>query len=305
MQSNDIRDMNELNEQMIKNAISLAGKIKAKSILIHIDPLDDLNYSGKIPKRVKLFLISKKKKLDAQTETKSPLAQHARALLTIPKINMTRVGITKVAATLALSHEHIKQGDKLIVLVGRQDVGLLDHLQMIDTSKESELLTSRAVTGLAASVQPEVFQAVLNLAIELGDKGREGKPIGTIFVVGDHERVLQLSKQMIINPFKGYDEDERNILHPSLKETIREFAAMDGAFIISESGIVITAGRHLGAASEDASVVRGLGARHIAAAGITSLTKAVAFVISESSGDVRIFNSGKVIMEVEKAPTRR
>ena len=61
---------------------------------------------------------------------------------------------------------------------------------------------SKGLMGIAESVQPEVFQAVLHLSLELAEKGREGKPIGTIFVVGDTEKVLPLTKQMIINPFR-------------------------------------------------------------------------------------------------------
>jgi DNA integrity scanning protein DisA with diadenylate cyclase activity len=80
---------------------------------------------------------------------------------------------------------------------------------------------------------------------------------------------------------------------------------MDGAFIISDEGIVLTAGRYLGAAMEESQLPRGLGSRHIAAAGITALTNSIAFVISESSGDVRIFKNGKIIMNIEKAPAKK
>ncbi len=180
----------------------------------------------------------------------------------------------------------------------------MDQIQILDTAKDSEIVMGRGMKDIAENIHPEVFQAVLHLSIELAEKGREGKPIGTIFVVGDHEKVLPLTKQMIINPFKGYDEEERNILAPALKETIREFAAMDGAFIISGDGIVLTAGAYLGAASEEANLPRGLGSRHMAAAGITNLTNAVAFVISESSGDVRIFKNGKILTQIEKTTTK-
>ena len=40
--------------------------------------------------------------------------------------------------------------------------------------------------------------------------------------------------------------------------------------------------------------------RHRAAAGITSLTDALAIVISEETGGVRIFHHGKIFMEIEK-----
>src|SRR3989338_540497 len=301
----NLEQMKKQSQLILKEAFILADKIKAKAVLVYIDPLDDLQYDGRIPKKAELYLISRRKKLEFNPEDKQSLAVHCKAMLTIPKINMTRVGVIKVAITLALSLDYVEHGDKLVCVVGSPELGTLDHIQCLDTELETEIVTGKGITGLAESVQPEVFQAVLNLSIDLADKGREGKPLGTIFVVGDHEKVLQLSKQMIINPFKGYDEDERNILSGGLRETIREFAAMDGAFIISDTGIVLTAGRYLGAATEDENLPRGLGSRHIAAAGITSLTKAIAFVISESSGDVRIFKDGKIIMEIEKAPSRR
>jgi diadenylate cyclase len=124
-------------------------------------------------------------------------------------------------------------------------------------------------------------------------------------VLGDHERVLVLSTQMVINPFGGVSEEERNILDPLLKETIREFATIDGAFVIRDDGVILSAGRHLKASAEEAGLPRGLGARHRAAAGITGLTNAVAITVSESNGDVRVFNGGKIFMEIEKRRRER
>ena len=45
---------------------------------------------------------------------------------------------------------------------------------------------------------------------------------------------------------------------------------------------------------------KGLGSRHIAAAGITGATNAIAMVISESTGAVRVFKKGKVFVSIEK-----
>ena len=190
-------------------------------------------------------------------------------------------------------------------VTGWSDSGVLDNIQVVDSSRETEFLSGKGLSKLTQIVSPEIFESVLNLTIELAQKGREGKPIGTIFVLGDHEKVLQLSKQMIMNPFKGYEEEERNILSQSLKETIREISAMDGAFIIADDGTILSAGRYLGAAIDESSLPRGLGSRHIAAAGITSLTKSLAFVISESSGDVRIFQEGKIITHIEKSSSKK
>ena len=111
---------------------------------------------------------------------------------------------------------------------------------------------------------------------------------------------MQLSRQMIINPFLGYTEDQRNILNPELIETIKEFSAIDGAFIVKESGAIVTAGRHLNAALDSRDFPAGLGSRHIAAAGITHVTKAVAIVISQSTGNVSVYKNGKMFVTIEK-----
>jgi len=145
---------------------------------------------------------------------------------------------------------------------------------------------------------------VLNLAIELATQGREGKAVGTIFVIGDDERVLQLSRQLVINPFKGYSEQELSIHDAQLRETIKEFSVIDGAFVIRGDGVLVTAGRHLNAALEGGDLPQGLGSRHVAAAGITSLTDAIAIVISESTGSVRIFKEGRVFMEIERPSSK-
>jgi len=206
----------------------------------------------------------------------------------------------KIAVTKGIALGLFKKGDKIVCLSGVPKFGYVDSIFVIDVGKEFEILTSEHLTDLTEKVYPEVFGAILNLSIELAAQGREGRKVGTTFVIGDHDRVLQLSRQMIINPFMGYSENERNILNPELKETIKEFSAIDGAFVIREDGTIITAGRHLNAALESKDFPHGLGSRHIAAAGITSITNATAIVLSESTGNVSIFKNGKIFVSIEK-----
>jgi diadenylate cyclase len=195
---------------------------------------------------------------------------------------------------------YFKRGDKIICLSGVPKFGYVDSIFFIDVGKEFELLTSDFINDVIEAVQPEVFNAVLNIACELAAKGRENRKIGTMFVLGDEKKVMQLSRQMIINPFSGYSEKQRNILNPELEETIKEFSAIDGAFIINSTGAIVTAGRHLNATLDTRDFPAGLGSRHIAAAGITNVTKAVAIVISESSGNVSVFKNGKLFVTIKK-----
>jgi diadenylate cyclase len=94
-------------------------------------------------------------------------------------------------------------------------------------------------------MMPEVFETLIRIALELAHEGREGRPVGTMFVLGDTTNVLKYAQPMVLNPFKGYADSKKNILDPKLKETIREFAALDGAFVIRRNGVILAAGCHI------------------------------------------------------------
>lgn len=285
---------------MLHAALQFAALAKAKTVLLYIDPLDDLVYPKPLSRGVKFLLVSQRKRWNFSDAELHSIAGRASACLALPRLALTRAAMIKLGLIIAASQEVLPIDAPIVCVVGSTEPQKLDCLQIVDPSKDAEFVILRGTSHLAAGVQPEVFQAVLNMSMELAHKGREGKPVGTTFVVGDSERVMQLSKQMIINPFHGYPEEERNVASPALKETMREFSALDGAFVIDGRGTVLTAGRYLGAAVEGTALPQGLGSRHIAAAGITALTDAVAFVISESSGDLRIFKAGRVLLEIEK-----
>lgn len=216
-------------------------------------------------------------------------------------MKLNRHSQVKVAAMITLSKGLIRRNDRVVCLSGSPEYGILDNLAVLDLEREFELLSSGSLDIAGQMAQPEVFERLLTIVLELAVEGKEGKPLGTVFVLGDHEKVLSMSSQMVINPFVAVPEEERNILDPALKETLREFSSIDGAFVIRDDGVVLAAGRHLAPSVETSELPQGLGARHRSAAGITALTNAIAVVISESTGDVRIFSRGKLYMEIEKA----
>lgn len=144
-----------------------------------------------------------------------------------------------------------------------------------------------------ADTRPEVIQRVLDVAHELALEGREGKPVGAAFIVGDYPAVAERSHQLIVNPFHGYPETSRNILDPSLAETIKEFVKIDGAILIRGDGVVEAAGAYLAVGPQLGAHRSGYGARHASAQGLTGQTGAVAIVISESTRRVTVFAAGR------------
>ena len=67
--------------------------------------------------------------------------------------------------------------------------------------------------------------------------------------------------------------------------------------MVSHDGIVLSACRYLDAVAAQVEVPLGLGSRHIAAANMSAVTKAVGIVVSESSV-VRLFCHGQLVGEI-------
>ncbi|MCB0323351.1 MAG: diadenylate cyclase [Bdellovibrionales bacterium] len=146
-------------------------------------------------------------------------------------------------------------------------------------------------------IDTRVLEDVLLLAVEIAREGREGRKIGTLFTVGDEASVLALSRPLVLDPLYGHPDEKKNITFHDVRETIKELAQLDGAFVISNSGVAISAARYIDVLTDGVNIPLGLGSRHMAAASITYRTKAVAIVVSESSM-VRVFDDGKVVSEI-------
>src|SRR6202030_2276754 len=144
---------------------------------------------------------------------------------------------------------------------------------------------------------PEVLQALIELAVEIAREGREGRRVGTLFTLGDEQTVLAKSRSLILDPLVGHPESLRHVSNPNLRGTIKELAQLDGAFVVSHDGVVLSACRYLDAFASQVDVPLGLGSRHLAAANISAVTKAVGIVVSESSV-VRLFCHGKLVGEI-------
>ncbi|MDD1676219.1 MAG: PAS domain S-box protein [Methanomicrobiales archaeon] len=153
----------------------------------------------------------------------------------------------------------------------------------------------KAVILKDTDIEGTVFQAVFNIALEISREGREGKAVGTTFLVGDAKNVLGHSRQLILNPFEGHRAEIRVITNPELHETIKELSQLDGAFVISGQGLVEAAGRYITIDTSTASIPKGFGTRHASVAGITQMTKAVGIVVSQSGGRISIFKNGRLL----------
>jgi mannitol/fructose-specific phosphotransferase system IIA component (Ntr-type) len=191
-------------------------------------------------------------------------------------------------------------GDRIVSISGASEAGYLDTLTVVEAGSGLASVLADSLGEDPGDLAPQILERALQIAVDLAREGREGKPVGAIFVLGDYETVIRSSQQMVINPFRGYRADEKSLMDPFLEETIKEFAAIDGAFLIRGDGVVMAAGVFLRPGEGLVQLRAGLGSRHIAAAAITAASRAVSIVISESTGTVTVFKGGKQIIVLDK-----
>lgn len=281
---------------LIKAALTITRKTCAKALFVFGDVPMDLESLREIPQPYKVVLFSARPELVARGKE---LFGHA---LQLPAATLSRIGQITVSVIMAVSGKIIGPKDKIVFLSGAPDKEVLDVLVVIDIGREFSLLATPEMAQFTDEVDHSVFDQLMRIAVGIANEGREGRSVGTIFVLGDTREVLKHVEQMIINPFKGHSEESRQILNPGVQETIKELAQLDGAFIIRANGVIETAGAYISAQMVPASLPQGLGSRHYSAAAITAATGAIAIAISQSTGDIYIFKGGQVVTCIEKNP---
>ena len=107
-------------------------------------------------------------------------------------------------------------------------------------------MTIGAVQALCSRIHwcpAAVLESCLELALEIAREGREGRRIGTLFTIGRADEVVAASRALILDPLAGHAPTRTHITDPNLRGTMKELAQLDGAFVISETGIVVAACR--------------------------------------------------------------
>jgi len=234
-----------LTRRLIRHAQAIAQEFSARALLVnadviaHDEELRQLLMSVTFP-----VILMRRGRENESAGTGLENCGQCHSIF-VPDVHMTRTGQVKVALLLCLAKGLVTRRDSVVCLSGIDHTGSLDTIFALNLSEEPELLSGPNTIELQGDFHVEVFQRVLSLATELGVEGREGRPVGTVFVIGDADQVLLQSRQLVLNPFHGYDESLRNVLDSHIEETIKEFSAIDGAFLIRGDGVLLSAGTQL------------------------------------------------------------
>lgn len=236
----------------------------------------------------------------AKADTYASLQEAGIETLGLPMHAAEKYSQVRHVISEALRTGVISTGDFIVCAVGAgvyPEEGDLIVLTGVDPTLEH--LPVSELIKLTDGIQPSVLETGINIASKIGRAARRGKRVGAILMLGDSLKVMEGGQQLIPNPFKGHEEDLRRITNPAIHDTLIELAKLDGAFVIRGDGFIQSAAVFLAAGEGELQMPAGLGARHAAAAAVTSRTRATAVVVSATDGNVRVFADGKLVMQLD------
>lgn len=266
-------------------ATKIAREIKADGIIsLERLPKEGYELSNQIDVKVSIFKrVQPKvyKKIEYETKLRRPEPGSVAPL--------------REALMESINKNYIQKGE-VIVCVEDGSISL-GYTSLLFVFQVDDLFFKMGKQNISENVPSEVLEAVVNIAKEIGEEGREGKKVGTAFIIGEPSEISKYLKQLIINPFYNLAEKVK-ITDPGIKETVKEFAQLDGAFIIDTNGYIVSCGTYIVIEVEDTTLPPGFGTKHRACAALTKETEAIAVTVSESGGIVRIIKEGRIAVRV-------
>jgi diadenylate cyclase len=117
---------------------------------------------------------------------------------------LNRASQLEISLLLALAQGLVRKGEKIVSVFGLADNHEPDTIVVSDVDKEFKTFLNSPLTDETGDDGQQTFIRTLQLATELATEGREGKPVGALFVWAIMN-ALPHTQQMVINPFKGYE----------------------------------------------------------------------------------------------------
>ena len=278
---------------LVHSAFDVARSLQIATLIVQADELQDIRLVGRLRESEHVIWLTRHK-------ADLPIAISSNdAVLRLPEATLTRMSQLKVGLLLAVMNSLVDLDESVVCLSGVAGSERLDTLLIANAGRDYPWFRNGNIADIQGLFSSREVARILEIALRLAAEGREGKPIGTVLVLGDESKLEPYCRQLVLNPFKGHPQRERSIHNQEFFETIREFSGLDGGFIVSRKGTVLSAGTYFDAGVKKVRLRPGLGARHAAAQSITSVTDAIAFAISASSGTVTVFHEGRPILELD------
>lgn len=279
---------------LVNHCFELGKQLGITKILVFAESVLDQRYILENKKDETVILLTKnKEKIREEFLDKCKV-------VSLPDQELSRSDQFQLGLLFAVLSGQVEYNETVLCITGLVGSLRLDNLLITNLLRDNKWFQKHTYDHVPKKILcSQEFVRLLDIALRLANQGREGKKLGTIFILGDLNSLEKYLDQLVLNPFKGHPKRSRNIHDKDFFETIREYATLDGAFVLSNTGVVERAGAYLNPpASNKVNMRKGFGARHAAAANLTAVTDALAITVSESSSSVVVFFEGSIIMEL-------
>ncbi len=281
---------------LIQSAFGLAHQLGLRTVIIQADEMSDVRLIEKMEVSKQLIWLVR-----TDDFKKSEKIRANQKILSVPDTGLSRMSQVKIGMFLAIFNGFIEIEESVLCVCGIAGSERLDTILVANGKRDFPWLKSLSLVGREPLLATKEFGRLVDIALAIGAEGREGRPLGTTFILGSRAELKPHLRQLVLNPFSGHRAKRRDIHSSEILDTIREFAALDGAFIVNRKGVLLSAGTYLEAESNRVKIRSGLGARHRSAAALTAVTNSVALVVSSSSRHVTVFHRGQTLLELQEA----
>jgi len=280
-----LKSMNPIEQAIGSAATKIATEINSDAI-ISIEKALGSEYEDDNMLNIKVTIF---KKIDPKKYKKAEYNTKIR------KLETGSIVPVKEILMEAIVKNYINKGERVVCIEdGSVGAGYKGILFIFDVD---EVFFKIGKQNISEHISPEIVEATLEIALNIAHEGREGRKIGTAFIIGNISEINKYLKQLIINPFRNLDEKVK-ITDPSIRETVKEFAQLDGVFVIDQDGYIVSAGTYIDINYTEVDLPQGFGTKHRSCAALTKQTTAIAITVSESGGRVRILKDGRIAVKV-------
>jgi DNA integrity scanning protein DisA with diadenylate cyclase activity len=189
-------------EKILKTAARLAEDVEAAAVILLAEQVVDFAMLKRNCTKFRLIVASDRK------EIQEAARQDDVDVIEIQQEPQTRHFQVSQVLLEAIADELLQTGDTVVVVYSAYEKEGCDTISVVRLAEQLAKLTSRDLQRLETKVPLETLRIVVDLACDIGREGREGKPVGTLFVVGNHRKVMEMSQEQVHDPFRGYPKSE-------------------------------------------------------------------------------------------------